>query len=321
MIFDFLRYDVFISYAREDTEFVRELVAFLEAEEFHPFWDRDRESIQPGAPWLRKIEEVLSEGIPGIVVLSPDALESRVASMERDMLLTQGEDRLVIPLLYRDVPYTGAIATLQWLDVRNPEEREQAFQELASRLRKTTTPPRSETNGHRPINLSLRKVLAACLVASVGSVLLASLLFSGCRTYRFKKIQEIQREVQAIDRGLLGIRSQAEEEAEVYINSSGFVQGKDYWQGNRLLTRRLYVQGRLVALDEFMYSPSSPLPVGKVRSYLDEAQNVVLMDEFAQDGSLIRKRACPDGPERPCDVYMDDMRSPMPPPSLFLSYR
>ncbi len=301
------RPDVFISYASKDAIFVRKLAAALEAEGFHSFWAGAEDSIRPGEEWFRKILDALDKKGAGIIVLSPDSLESVFVNREIGVLLSQRR-RQVIPLLYRDCRMDEVLAALQYIDFRDPAAWEEAFRKLVNILRKG-----------RSRRMSLRRLFAAVLFAPIGLVLTISLLISGYRSYHFQQLKSTQREVQAIDEGLARIRRRPDLDSgkDGYLDERGRLVGANVWVADRLLWRELYAEGRLVARDEFFYPTAGKLPVSKERRYLAEDQSVFLIDKFAQDGRLLEKRACPDGPERPCDLYLDDMRSPMPPPSLF----
>jgi len=88
----------------------------------------------------------------------------------------------------------------------------------------------------------------------------------------------------------------------------------DTWSEGKLICRSFFAGGRLIARDSFQYDKG--MVVGKVRVYMDSNRCVFLEDRFSQDGLLTIKRHCPEGLERPAEVYLDDMRSPLPPTQL-----
>jgi TolB-like protein len=65
--------DVFVSYKREDSARVRNLVLALRAAGLHTWWDED---IPPSAPWEATIEKALADAKAVIVCWSPDAVDS-----------------------------------------------------------------------------------------------------------------------------------------------------------------------------------------------------------------------------------------------------
>src|SRR3982751_5830523 len=90
--------DAFVSYAREDLEFVRRLHDALRNRE-HEIWV-DWLGIPPSGEWLREIYGAI-EGTPSFIfVISPDSLASRVCGLELDHASLHG--KRIIAVVYRD---------------------------------------------------------------------------------------------------------------------------------------------------------------------------------------------------------------------------
>jgi hypothetical protein len=65
--------DVFLSYSHKDTDFVRDLVRFVEAEGFSVWWDH---TIPPGKTWDDVIARGIREAKACIIIWSPDSVIS-----------------------------------------------------------------------------------------------------------------------------------------------------------------------------------------------------------------------------------------------------
>ncbi len=89
--------DIFISYSRRDQEFVTRLASDLNARIAGVWFDQS--AIQAGEKW----HDEIMEGIQGckafILVLSPDAMESRYVREEVNKALELG--RRIFPVIYR----------------------------------------------------------------------------------------------------------------------------------------------------------------------------------------------------------------------------
>jgi WD40 repeat protein len=128
------RRDVFVSYAREDTDFVRDLYARLrEAEktiyvDFSdiPQWSED---------WQRDLYAQIDASDTVVVVLSPDSIGSPNVAREVDRAVA-GHKRLK-PILLRELGGAEVPAELsrpQWLDFRDPARIDANVHELLTVL-------------------------------------------------------------------------------------------------------------------------------------------------------------------------------------------
>ena len=305
----FLKYDVFVSYSQEDREWVAELASALRSRGFRVFFDRW--SIQPGASWLDELRAGLEKSKAGIVVLSPSAVKSEWVSAELAALLMQAGSRSspLIPILYRDVKLPEPLASFQSIDFRDTtdEARAQALESLSRAL--------------MPRRISLLQAALLFLVVPLLSVVVVKAFASRhSDAATLSRLREVQDAVQLIE-----ARCQIPDgpclalyQGERSYPESGGVGVTDRWQDGFLKWREFYEEGRMVARDEYRYENGEVFE--KVRWYFDEGQGVFLVDHFSQDGLLIRKRDCPDGPENPCQVRVVPMRSPLPPTCL-LMYR
>ena len=125
--------DIFISYSRKDQEFVTRLASDLN--EHVAFVWFDRSTIQPGQKWHDEILEGIQECKAFIVVLSPDAMESRYVREEVNKALALG--KAIFPVIYRPAQWTGVFESLirdvQTLDLRSGSYTDN-FQKLVDGL-------------------------------------------------------------------------------------------------------------------------------------------------------------------------------------------
>jgi hypothetical protein len=125
--------DIFISYSRRDQEFVARLASDLDRHVAGVWFDQS--TIQVGQKWHDEIMEGIHDCRVFILVLSPDAAESRYVQEEVNKALELGKP--IIPVLYRSGEWTGEFAALvrdvQTLDLRSGSYTDN-FQKLVDGL-------------------------------------------------------------------------------------------------------------------------------------------------------------------------------------------
>jgi WD40 repeat protein len=105
---------VFVSYAREDLDFVREMCDLLEVDGRNVWVDLDE--IPSSAEWASEIDGGIDAADVVIVVLSPDWVGSGPCNAELDRAVAGG--KRLLPMLRRDVDPDSVrpeIGSLQWL--------------------------------------------------------------------------------------------------------------------------------------------------------------------------------------------------------------
>jgi formylglycine-generating enzyme required for sulfatase activity len=110
---------VFISYSRKDLAFVRDLAADLQAAGLEVWWDLS--GIKGGDEWERKITEAIKRSEYMIVVLTPEAVDSRW--VRKEYLRAEQTGLKIIPLQYKTCETPLALQDLQpidGLDGKNP---------------------------------------------------------------------------------------------------------------------------------------------------------------------------------------------------------
>ena len=125
--------DIFISYSRRDQEFVTRLAGDLDAQVAGVWFDQS--TIQLGQKWHDEIMEGIRECKAFILVLSPDAAESKYVREEVNKALELG--KTIFPILYRPGKWTGEFDSLvkevQTLDLRSGSYTDN-FQKLVDGL-------------------------------------------------------------------------------------------------------------------------------------------------------------------------------------------
>jgi hypothetical protein len=111
--------DIFISYSRRDQEFVTRLAGDLNAQVAGVWFDQS--TIQLGQKWYDEIMEGIRDCKAFILVLSPDAAESKYVREEVSKALELG--KTIFPILYRPGKWSGEFESLvkevQTLDLRS----------------------------------------------------------------------------------------------------------------------------------------------------------------------------------------------------------
>ena len=111
--------DIFIYYSRRDQEFVTRFASDLNSQVALVWFDRS--TIQPGQKWHDEIMDGIRECKAFILILSPDAAESKYVREEVSKALELG--KTIFPILYRPGKWTGEFDSLvkevQTLDLRS----------------------------------------------------------------------------------------------------------------------------------------------------------------------------------------------------------
>jgi hypothetical protein len=137
---------IFVSYKRDNLDRVEPIVNELKR---HHFVWIDRTGIPGGNAWEEKINAALAESAALILMVSPEALESRWVQYEYQTALAQG--LLVIPVMLEDCRLPSALGGLQYIAL----DAEHAFEHLmdalpdASRIWGDVILPESELQAER----------------------------------------------------------------------------------------------------------------------------------------------------------------------------
>jgi hypothetical protein len=125
--------EIFISYSRRDQEFVTRLAGDLNAQVAGVWFDQS--AIQTGQKWHDEIMDGVRECKAFILVLSPDAAESKYVREEANKALELG--KTIFPVIYRKGEWKGEFESLvrevQTLDLRSGSYTDN-FQKLVDGL-------------------------------------------------------------------------------------------------------------------------------------------------------------------------------------------
>jgi TIR domain len=106
--------EAFISYAREDRPFVRQLTDAL-AEFGTSVWVDSRDLV-PSVEWLRQIESAIISSDSFVFVVSPGSIESTVCLSELEE--ARSCNKRIVPLIHREVHPSAlpeALAERHWI--------------------------------------------------------------------------------------------------------------------------------------------------------------------------------------------------------------
>jgi WD40 repeat protein len=124
---------VFISYSRKDTAFVRQLADAFKAEQ-RDFWV-DWEGIPLSAEWWKEIEQGIEQAENFVFILSPDSVASDICRQEIEYALQTS--KRIIPIVARDgfasEQVHPIIAAINWVFFHNTDFNS-AFQALLATL-------------------------------------------------------------------------------------------------------------------------------------------------------------------------------------------
>ena len=165
--------DIFISYSRRDQEFVTRFASDLDGQVADVWFDQS--TIQLGQKWHDEIMEGIRDCRAFILVLWPDALESRYVREEVNKALELG--KTIFPVIYRPAKWTGEFEALvkdvQTLDLRSGSYADN-FQKLVDGLIKSGA---GKATGERPflrqpvkpgLNIALSKIPGWAFAWSLG---------------------------------------------------------------------------------------------------------------------------------------------------------
>ena len=111
--------DTFISYAREDTEFVRRLVAALTAAKREPWVDW--EGIVPADQWMDSVRDAIDASDAFVFVISADSVASATCGLE--LAHAAEQHKRLVPVVWRepDGAVPAALAALNWVFLRESD--------------------------------------------------------------------------------------------------------------------------------------------------------------------------------------------------------
>ena len=165
--------EIFISYSRRDTEFVTRLAGDLDAHVAGVWFDQS--TIQLGQKWHDEIMNGISECKAFILVLSPDAAESKYVLEEVNKALEVG--KTIFPVIYRSGKWTGEfealVKNIQTLDLRSGSYTDN-FQKLVDGLieagaaKASQDRPFLRQSTQTPLNIVLSRIPGWAFAWSLG---------------------------------------------------------------------------------------------------------------------------------------------------------
>jgi tetratricopeptide (TPR) repeat protein len=124
--------DIFISYSRKDTEFVRNIEVTL-TEHSHNVWV-DWKEIRGGSEWWKEIITGIEGADKFIFVISPDSIDSEYCGKEIEYAVRQ--NKKILPILWRSglgskgIPLRSEVSSHHYISFEARDDFDQAIQEL-----------------------------------------------------------------------------------------------------------------------------------------------------------------------------------------------
>lgn len=126
-------YDIFISYARKDTEWVRILAKLLDRTGYDVWWDRD--SIPPGSAFEDEIRRGIDRSDIVIVIWSKEAAVSSWVQLEADLAFQQNK---IVLVCIDDTPVPEQYSHLHYIEMAGwaGDANAQSFLDLLAGIRR-----------------------------------------------------------------------------------------------------------------------------------------------------------------------------------------
>jgi hypothetical protein len=126
--------DVFISYGREDAEFVDRLREALVAHGDEVWVDRG--GIEPSDRWMQSVREAIERSDAIVYVLSDDSLASKVCAEELEYAVSL--NKRLIPICIQDpaedAQIPSFVSELSWIMLRPSDDFERGIKDLRHAL-------------------------------------------------------------------------------------------------------------------------------------------------------------------------------------------
>jgi hypothetical protein len=158
---------LFISYSRKDTAFVRRLAGDLEKAGYSVWWDIS--DLRGGDDWVRLIPEAIQTSDFFIVVLSPNSTASEWVRKEYTQAISL--HKKIIPIMLERTPVPFALNTINFLDFTSDEAYPENVKALLLALGYTGAMP-TLTTPARPLTLRrliLPIVVGALILLAIGA--------------------------------------------------------------------------------------------------------------------------------------------------------
>ena len=123
---------VFISYSRQDTEFVRQLHRAFERDG-RKAWV-DWEDIQRSEKWMEAIHTAIDEAEAFLFVISPESVASEICGRELEYAV--GQNKRLIPILHRepDLEVPPKLAEVNYIFARSSDSFDIAYNEIVEAI-------------------------------------------------------------------------------------------------------------------------------------------------------------------------------------------
>lgn len=155
---------LFISYSRKNTKFAEKLVEKLTSADHDPWFDQT--DIPGGTAWASEIEKGIINAEGFILIISPDALNSKY--VQQEIALAEKWQKPIFPLMfYRPAKLPGWLQAVQHVDFTNAEDFDQSFQRLLTAL-KNPNPARVITTFRGKMSKETIGLILAFLALVVG---------------------------------------------------------------------------------------------------------------------------------------------------------
>lgn len=141
-------YDIFVSYAKEDSDFVQRLVEALRAKQITVWYDRGE--LRLGDAILRDLEDGLEHSDFFVLVLSPEYLKKAWAQFETGVALGRRGKKHILPIFLRQFDRAGlAQFAPSVADTAGIDADKLSLEEIATSISETIKGREEEgRNGH-----------------------------------------------------------------------------------------------------------------------------------------------------------------------------